>query len=107
VSAGARVATDDLADLDALSADLKAPALLRRLVATLVRSGRLRTERSLTYRELCTRARFDDAQQLDCFRRVAALAERTVYGYGVSAEEVEPLVAAARALDAQLRGTPA
>lgn len=101
-------ASSDASDLDALSADRKAPMLLRMLVATLVRSGRLRTERSLTYRELCTRATFDDAQQLDCFRRVAALAERTVYGSDeLSNEEVEPIVAAARTLDAQLRGAPA
>jgi hypothetical protein len=103
----AGLASETLPDLDSLSADHKAPALLRMLVATLVRSGRLRTERSLTYRELCTRATFDDAKQRDCFRRVAALAERTVYGYGVSAEEVEPVVVAARALDAQLRGASA
>jgi hypothetical protein len=106
--AASGVASGDVTNLDALSADRKAPLLLRMLVATLVRSGRLRTERSLTYRELCTRATFDDTQQLDCFRRVAALAERTVYGNDeVSAEEVEPVVAAARALDAQLRGVPA
>jgi hypothetical protein len=82
--------------------------LLRMLVATLIRSGRLRTERSLTHRELCARARFDDARQRESFQRVAALAERTVYGSSaVPAEEVEPIVAAARDLDAQLRGAPA
>lgn len=103
-SAGA----DDVADIDALPADRKISVLLRMLVTTLVQSGRLRAERSLTHRELCTRAAFDDAQQRESFRRVAALAERTVYGIGeVPAEEVEPIVAAARALDAQLRGAPA
>jgi hypothetical protein len=101
-------ASSDATDLDALSADRKAPMLLRMLVASLVQSGRLRTERSLTYRELCTRATFDDNTQREVFQRVAALAERTVYGSGaVSAEEVEPIVAAARALDVQLRGSPA
>jgi hypothetical protein len=102
------LAAGELEDLDRLSADRKPPMLLRMLVATLIKSGRLRTERSLTYRELCTRATFDDTQQRDSFRRVAVLAERVVYGGGtVSAEEVEPMVAAARALDAQLRGAPA
>ncbi len=101
-------AGEDPADLDAMPVDRKAQVLLRMLVKTLVQSGRLRTERSLTHRELCARAAFDDAQQRESFRRVAALAERTVYGVGeVSAAEVDPVVAAARALDAQLRGAPA
>ena len=101
-------AGEDSADLDSLPVDRKAQVLLRMLVRTLVQSGRLRTERSLTHRELCARAAFDDAQQRESFRRVAALAERTVYGDGeVPAAEVEPVVAAARALDAQLRGAPA
>ena len=98
---------DQPEDLDALPADRKAPMLLRMLVQTLVRSGRLRTERSLTHRELTARATFDDAQQRESFRRVAALAERTVYGVGeVSDADVEPIVAAARTLDAQLREAP-
>jgi hypothetical protein len=81
---------------------------LRMLVTTLVQSGRLRAERSLTHRELSARARFDDAQQRESFQRVAALAERTVYGsVAVPAEEIEPIVAAARELDAQLRGAAA
>jgi hypothetical protein len=101
-------AEDAAADFDTLAVDRKASMLLRMLVATLIRSGRLRTERSLTHRELCARARFDDARQRESFQRVAALAERTVYGGGeVPAEEVEPIVAAARDLDAQLRGAPA
>lgn len=107
-TAAAGAAADDATALETLAADRPAPMLLRMLVATLVRSGRLRTERGLTYRELCTRAVFDDAQQRESFRRVAALAERTVYGSGeVSDEEVEPVVAAAHILDEQLRGAPA
>jgi hypothetical protein len=101
-------AGDAAADFDTLAVDRKASMLLRMLVATLIRSGRLRTERSLTHRELCARARFDDARQRESFQRVAALAERTVYGSSeVPAEELEPIVAAARDLDAQLRGAPA
>lgn len=104
----AATAEDAAADFDTLAVDRKASMLLRMLVATLIRSGRLRTERSLTHRELCARARFDDARQRESFQRVAALAERTVYGSSeVPAEEVEPIVAAARDLDAQLRGAPA
>lgn len=100
--------TDASVDLDAVAREDRAPALLHMLVSTLVRSGRLRTERSLTHRELCTHATFDDVQQRDCFQRVAKLAERTVYGGGeVPPEEIEPIVAAARALNAQLGGAAA
>lgn len=108
IPGSAIAAADDAEDFDSLTADRKASVLLRMLVATLVKSGRLRTQRSLTHRELCARARFDDARQRESFQRVAALAERTVYGgSAVSAEEIEPIAAAARDLDAQLRGAPA
>ncbi len=109
VAAGIAAADEDAAaDFDTLAVDRKASMLLRMLVATLIQSGRLRTERSLTHRELCARARFDDVRQRESFQRVAALAERTVYGSSeIPDEEVEPIVAAARDLDAQLRGAPA
>lgn len=104
----AAAAVDAAVDVDSLPPDRKASMLLRMLVTTLVQSGRLRTERSLTHRELCARANFDDAEQRESFKRVAALAERTVYGSSeVPAAEVEPIVMAARALDAQLRGASA
>jgi len=108
-AASAATSADDAdVDLDSLPADRKASMLLRMLVRTLVQSGRLRTERSLTHRELSVRANFDDAKQRESFQRVAALAERTVYGGSeVAASEVEPIVTAARALDAQLRGASA
>ena len=109
IATGATAATRDAAvDIDSLPPDRKASIMLRMLVTTLVQSGRLRTERSLTHRELIARAKFDDAEQRESFKRVAALAERTVYGSAeVAASEVEPIVTAARALDAQLRGAPA
>jgi hypothetical protein len=104
----AATAHDAAVEFDSLPPDRKISMLLRMLVTTLVQSGRLRTERSLTHRELCARANFDDAQQRESFKRVAALAERTVYGSSeVPATEVEPIVTAARALDAQLRGASA
>jgi hypothetical protein len=108
-AASSTAALEDAAvDLDSLPTDRKASMLLRMLVATLVQSGRLRAERSLTHRELSARATFDDAGQRESFQRVAALAERTVYGsHEVPPAEVEPIVAAARALDAQLRGAAA
>ena len=108
MAGSAMAAADDAEDFDSLTADRKASVLLRMLVTTLVKSGRLSTQRSLTHRELCVRARFDDARQRESFQRVAALAERTVYGgSAVSTEEIEPIAAAARDLDAQLRGAPA
>jgi hypothetical protein len=108
VAGAASAVGDDAADLDSLPVDRKAQALLRMLITALVQTGRLRTERSLTHRELCARAAFDNAGQRESFRRVAALAERTVYGSrAVPPEEVEAVVAATRSLDAQLRGAPA
>jgi hypothetical protein len=77
--------------------------LLHMLVATLVNIGRLRTERSLTHRELSSRASLEEQAQRECFQRVAALGERAVYGGGnVSAEEIESVVAAGRSLNTQL-----
>jgi hypothetical protein len=96
-------ATD--ADLDAASAEARVPLLLRMLVSTLVKSGRLRAERALTHSELGLRATFDDTEQRECFRRVALLAERIVYGAdSVRLEEFEPVVAAGRALNTRLAG---
>jgi hypothetical protein len=95
----------DPAAIETSSSPDAVPTLLRALVSTLVRGGRLRTERSLTHRELCVQATFDDAQQRECFRSLAALAERAVYGGGeLPADEVDPVMAAARELNAQLSG---
>jgi hypothetical protein len=94
---------DASAAFDAMTAQGSAPAALRMLVSTLIRSGRLRVERSLTHRELCARAAFDDVQQRECFQRVAQLAERAVYGTGeLPPDEVAPVIAAARTLNARL-----
>lgn len=96
-------ATD--ADLDSVPPDARVPLLLRMLVSTLVKSGRLRAERALTHSELGLRATFDDTEQRECFRRVALLAERAVYGADeMRPEEFEPVVTAGRALIARLAG---
>jgi len=105
-------ADDGAVDLDSLPADRKASMLLRMLVKTLVQSGRLRTERSLTHRELGVRARFDDPQQRESFERVAELAERVVYGHAnLSREDLDSIVQAGRALNSSLNdklsGAPA
>jgi len=100
---GLSLATASANDLDAMPLRDRPSTLLRMLVATLVNTGRLRTERSLTHRELSARASLDEPAQRECFQRVAALGERTVYGGGsVSAEEIESVVAAGQSLNAQL-----
>jgi len=54
--------------------------LLRLLVQALRRSGRLKRESTLTYRELIALPLFDDRQQRARFERLALLAERQRYG---------------------------
>lgn len=92
-----------VSDLNTLPLRERPSMLLRMLVATLVNTGRLRTERSLTHRELSSRASLEEQAQRECFQRVASLGERTVYGaVSVSAEEIEDVVAAGQSLNAQL-----
>ncbi len=91
------------ADLDSVEPSERPAALLRMLVTTLVNSGRLRTEKSLTHRELGRRAMFDAAEQRECFERVASLGERLLYGAGgASGDEIDKVVTAGRALEHQL-----
>jgi hypothetical protein len=80
------------------------PALLLRvLVNTLVSTGRLRAEKSLTHRELGMRAAFDAVDQRQSFNRVAALGERVLYGNrNVPPEEIDAVIETGRALDRQL-----
>lgn len=83
----------------------RASALLRTLIATLVKTGRLHTAESLTHRELTTRARFDDATQSESFRRVTQLAEREVFsGKEPSSEDLDDAVRVGQGLNAQLNG---
>ena len=107
-SAVSGTASTNAAALEMLRGEGRAPALLRMLVRTLVHSGRLRAERSLTHRELCEQAAFDDDRQRERFRYVALLAERTLYaGAEATPEEIEAAAEAARALNAQLSGARA
>ncbi len=55
-------------------------ALLRRLVARLMQTGRLKSERSLTHRELVIRSAFDSEGQRAVFAAVASNAEAILYG---------------------------
>jgi hypothetical protein len=94
-------------DLDAAARSERPSILLQMLVAALVKTGRLQAERSLTHRELTTRARFDDSSQRENFRRVAQLAERIVYGGDEAPAELDEEVQAGRALHSQLSGAVA
>jgi hypothetical protein len=60
-------------------------SLLRLLVARLMQTGRLQSERSLTHRELVARARLDSEAQRLAFAAVAFTAESLLYG-GVDAQ---------------------
>ena len=92
-----------IAELDALPLQKRPAALLRIVVAALVRAGRLRSERSLTYRELVQYARFADEGERTSFQSIASAAERSVYGASAFAEQdVELLVREGRALQARL-----
>jgi len=80
-------------------------ALLRLLIATLVKTGRLTGAHSLTHRELAKRARFDDSSQRESFQKVAQLAEREVFsGKDLASDDLGEAVRAGRSLDEQLNG---
>jgi hypothetical protein len=103
--AGAGGALASNLDIEAAARGDRPSLVFRMLVATLVKTGRLQTERSLTHRELILRAKFDDPQQRESFNRVADLAERIVYGGDVvSTDDLDYVVEAGRTLNAQLVG---
>ncbi len=79
-------------------------ALLRMLIATLVKTGRLNGASSLTHRELGTRARFDDASQRESFQKIAQLAEREVFGgKPVASDDLGEALRVGHNLDEQLK----
>lgn len=91
--------------LEARSRGEQASALLRALIATLVKTGRLHGAQGLTHRELMTRAKFDDATQRESFRRVTQLAEQEIFsGKQASSDALEEAVRAGQSLNAQLNG---
>ena len=91
--------------LDIQSRGEQASMLLRMLIATLVKTGRLHGANSLTHRELMTRAKFDDPTQRESFRRVAQVAEHEVFsGKEPSSEVLDDAVRAGQSLNAQLNG---
>jgi hypothetical protein len=95
---------DGLAASDSDVAGDRPSALLRMLIATLVKTGRLNGAHSLTHRELAKRARFDDSTQRESFQQVAQLAEREVFsGQDVTSSDASEVLHVGRNLDAQLK----
>jgi hypothetical protein len=88
-------------------ADENSPAgLLRALVKRLLQTGRLRSERSLTHRELIARTSFDSDGQRIVFANVARTAETLLYGSQSAAPElVESVTRQGRELLLQLTET--
>jgi hypothetical protein len=97
-----------LADVAAAPPGDRPALLLRLLVETLVATGRLQGERTLTHGELATRATFDGADQRTSFGRVAALCERILYGNRpAAADEIDAAIQSGSTLNEQLRARTA
>jgi hypothetical protein len=76
--------------------------LLGLLVARLVQTGRLSSERALTHRELISRSKFDTALQHDAFARLANAAESILYGPSRPSMPLQPIMQEGHALLEQL-----
>lgn len=97
-----------IGELDRVPIENRPAALLRVIVAALVRAGRLRSERSLTYRELSREASFTDHAQRESFERIARAAEGSVYGgRRFSEADVASLVQEGQQLHERLQGRAA
>ncbi len=93
------------AGLDPEAGGDRPSALLRLLIATLVKTGRLNSAQSLTNRELAKRARFDDSTQRESFQQIAQLAEREIFsGQDVASDDLGDVLRVGRNLNAQLKG---
>jgi hypothetical protein len=105
--AGGRAAAPTLADIESAPMHERPSLLLRLVVASLIGTGRLTVERSLTHRELVARARLDDASQRDNLARLASTAEQIMYsGSAPAAGDVDRAIEAGHALKLQLDGAP-
>lgn len=101
--AGSAMTNPVLPELNAVPISERPAVLLRMLVNSLLATGRLRTEKSLTHRELSVRAAFDADEQRNSFNQVAALSELIMYGNrAVAADEIDAVLQAGRRLDEQL-----
>jgi hypothetical protein len=101
----------NLDDVDAAPLREQPALLLRVLVQALLQSGRLKTERSLTHRELGVHSAFDDPEQHGRFVRISLLAERLLYGPTAAAAssgapaQIDHALTDGRQLYAQLLGS--
>lgn len=101
-----------LADLESAAVWEQPALLLRLLVEALMQSGRLRSERALTHRELAHRAVFDDDAQHTRFADIALQAEWQLYGPKAAMERaeqrsrIERLMAEGKQLYARLQIAP-
>jgi len=77
-------------------------ALLRALIDRLLQTGRLKTERSLTHRELIVRSAFENDEQRAAFAGVAYGAESNIYGPRGAAKSWDEVERRGQALLAQL-----
>jgi hypothetical protein len=96
-----------LADIDTAPLHERPSLLLRLLLASLARTGRIRAERSLTHRELVAHASFDDTNQRESFARVASAAEAILYGgRSLDSRELESVLEGGCALQRELERPP-
>jgi hypothetical protein len=93
------------ADFDAAQARSGIAQLLGFLVVSLVATGRLRAERTLTHRELVKRSVFDNDEQHRVFASVALGAEALMYG-ARGPDTSEHLMQQGNALLAQIAESP-
>lgn len=92
-----------IADLEEAALRDRPAILLKLLVARLLASQRLKTERSLTHRELSRHGEFASSQQRESFAAVATLAEQLLYGSALHVpEQITRVVAEGHALLQQI-----
>jgi hypothetical protein len=91
-------------DLDRVPRADRPSLILRVLIATLQQTGRLTSAKSLTHREVTSRAAFDGADQHETFQRIALLAEATLYAGVLPADaDIDAIVGEGRRLEVRLR----
>ncbi len=102
-SPGAASGDAAILNSEPIAAAERLAALLRLLVSRLMRTGRLKSERSLTHRELVALSVFDSEAQRAVFAAVAGSAESMLYGaHSVPAERLDSVLRDGQLLLSQL-----